>query len=51
MNKEPLKITENLNSSEQFDIWDRLKPTDSDYMMHSPAPVGYNTTAEQRYSK
>lgn len=51
MNQEDIteKIKENLVSSDQFDIWDELKPTDSDYMMYSPAPVGYNTTSEQRY--
>lgn len=29
--------------------WDALQPTDADYMMYSPTPVGYNTTAEQRF--
>jgi len=29
--------------------WDALQPTDADYMMYSPIPVGYNTTAEQRF--
>jgi hypothetical protein len=29
--------------------WDTMIPTDPDYMMHSPIPVGYNTTSEQRY--
>ena len=47
MNQEELteKITENLSSSDRFDNWDKLTPQDSDYMMYSPAPVGYNTTA------
>ena len=51
MNTEELteKITENLSSSEQFDKWDALEATDTDYMMYSPKPVGYITTAEQRY--
>lgn len=29
--------------------WDAMQPTDADYMMYSPIPVGYNTTAEQRF--
>lgn len=51
MNQQELteKITENLTSSDRFDNWDKLTPEDSDYMMYSPIPVGYNTTAEQRY--
>jgi len=51
MNQEELteKITDNLNSNDQFDKWDTLTVNDSEYMLHSPAPVGYNTTAEQRY--
>ena len=51
MNSENLteKITENLNSSEQFDIWDNLQTTDPEYMMYSPRAVGYNSTAEHRY--
>jgi SAM-dependent methyltransferase len=44
------QIMQNLDySGKQYDIWDTLQPTDPDYMMHSPAPVGYNTTAEQRF--
>lgn len=44
------EILKNLeNSEEQYQIWDSLIPSDPDYMMHSPIPVGYNTTAEQRY--
>jgi hypothetical protein len=37
------------NSDEQYQRWDKLEPTDPEYMMYSPQPVGYNTTAEQRY--
>ena len=36
-------------TDEQIQRWDALKPTDPDYMMYSPYPVGYNTTAEQRF--
>lgn len=44
------KILKNLeNSDDQYAVWDALQPTDADYMMHSPLPVGYNTTAEQRF--
>lgn len=44
------QILNNLqNTDEQYQQWDSLNPTDSDYMMYSPTPVGYNTTAEQRY--
>jgi len=44
------EILKNLeNSEEQYRIWDALSVSDTDYMMHSPIPVGYNTTAEQRY--
>ena len=51
MNQENLKenISENLNSTTQFDKWDALTPENEDYMMYSPQPVGYNTTSEQRY--
>ena len=51
MNQDNLKekISENLNSTTQFDKWDVLTPEHEDYMMHSPQPVGYNTTSEQRY--
>jgi hypothetical protein len=38
-----------MNSDVEMQHWDSLQPTDSDYMMYSPAPVGYNTTAEQRF--
>lgn len=36
-------------TDEKMQQWDALEPTDSDYMMYSPYPVGYNTTAEQRF--
>ena len=51
MNPEELteKITENLSSSDKFDKWDELTATDADYMMYSPKPVGYNTTAQHRF--
>jgi hypothetical protein len=38
-----------VQSDEQIAIWDALTPTDTDYLMHSPKPVGYNTTLEQRF--
>jgi hypothetical protein len=42
------KILDNLSSAgEQWE--DVLTPTDPDYMMHSPIPVGYNTISEQRF--
>lgn len=44
------KVLQNLaNSPEEYERWDALTPTDDDYMMYSPLPVGYNTTAEQRF--
>ena len=44
------EILKNLeNSEEQYQTWDALTALDPDYMMYSPFPVGYNTTAEQRY--
>lgn len=44
------QILNNLqNVDTQYQQWDSLEPTDPDYMMYHPAPVGYNTTAEQRY--
>ena len=52
MDKEQLKqrIMDNLmNSNADMDRWDSLDPTDSDYMMYSPTPGGYNTTTEQRF--
>jgi hypothetical protein len=43
-------ILNNLSyTDEQMQSWDALEPTDPDYMMYSPYPVGYNTTAEQRF--
>jgi SAM-dependent methyltransferase len=52
MDKDELtnKIIDNLsNSNEEQMRWDALDVTDPDYMMHSPIPVGYNTTTEQRF--
>jgi hypothetical protein len=52
MDREQLKqrIINNLtNSDMDMQRWDSLQPSDPDYMMYSPAPVGYNTTAEQRF--
>lgn len=44
------QVLQNLaNSPEDYERWDALTPTDEDYMMYSPLPVGYNTTAEQRF--
>ena len=44
------KVLQNLgNSPADYERWDALAPTDEDYMMYSPLPVGYNTTAEQRF--
>lgn len=44
------QILNNLqNVDEQYQRWDSLESTDPDYMMYSPFPVGYNTTAEQRF--
>jgi len=44
------EILKNLeNTEDQYKIWDKLTVEDPDYLMHSPIPVGYNTTAEQRY--
>lgn len=33
----------------QSSDYDELQPTDPNYMIHSPRPVGYNTTNEQQY--
>jgi len=38
-----------LNSDAESQRWDSLQPSDADYMMYSPTPVGYNTTSEQRF--
>jgi hypothetical protein len=35
--------------SSESERWDALQPTDADYMMYSPLPIGYNTTSEQRF--
>jgi hypothetical protein len=43
-------ILDNLSNSDEERLkWDTLKVNDPDYLMHSPLPVGYNTTAEQKY--
>jgi hypothetical protein len=52
MNLEQTKsmlLTNLENSNSMYAEWDALVPTDPRYMMSSPIPVGYNTTAEQRY--
>jgi len=38
-----------LNSNEDRVRYDVLDAADPDYMMYSPIPVGYNTTAEQQF--
>jgi len=44
------KILDNLSNSDEEQLrWDTLKVTDPDYLMHSPIPVGYHSTTEQRY--
>jgi SAM-dependent methyltransferase len=42
-------LTNISNSDEEIKKWDNLQVNDADYMMYSPIPVGYNTTAEQRF--
>jgi hypothetical protein len=43
-------ILQNLTTpSSESERWDALQPTDADYMMYSPLPIGYNTTSEQRF--
>ena len=43
-------IIDNLsNSNEDRVRYDALDASDPDYMMYSPTPVGYNTTAEQQF--
>lgn len=43
-------IIDNLsNSNEDRVRYDVLDANDPDYMMYSPIPVGYNTTAEQQF--
>jgi len=52
MEKQELQetILKNLTyTDEEMKRWDSLEPMDPDYMMYSPHPVGYNTTAEQRF--
>lgn len=46
LNELESKITDLLTKSSDFD---NLEPTDPNYMLYSPAPVGYNTIAEQNY--
>lgn len=44
------KLLQNLtNSAENYERWDALTPTEPEYLMYSPQPVGYNTTAEQQF--
>ena len=43
-------ILKNLSNSDvDMQRWDGLQPMDSDYMMYSPLPVGYNSISEQRF--
>ena len=52
MDKDELtnRIIDNLSNSNEDQVrYDALDAGDSDYMMYSPIPVGYNTTAEQRF--
>jgi hypothetical protein len=43
-------IIDNLSNSNEDRIrYDALDAADPDYMMYSPTPVGYNTTAEQQF--
>jgi SAM-dependent methyltransferase len=43
-------ILKNLSNSDvDMQRWDDLQPTDPDYMMYSPLPVGYNSISEQRF--
>ena len=43
-------IIDNLSNSNEDQVrYDALDALDTDYMMYSPIPVGYNTTAEQRF--
>jgi len=52
MDKDELtnRIIDNLsNSNEDRVRYDALDAKDPDYMMYSPIPVGYNTTAEQQF--
>ena len=52
MDKDELtnRILDNLSNSNEDQVrYDALDASDTDYMMYSPIPVGYNTTAEQRF--
>ena len=43
-------IIDNLSNSNEDQVrYDALDASDPDYMMYSPIPVGYNTTAEQQF--
>ena len=44
------KIINNLSNSDEARLrYDALDVSDPEYMMYSPIPVGYNTTAEQQF--
>jgi SAM-dependent methyltransferase len=43
------KIASTISGMRSTDEWDSLTPTDPNYMLMHPSPVGYNTTAEQEY--
>jgi SAM-dependent methyltransferase len=44
------KISDMLsNTDESKQRWDSLEPSDPDYMMYSPKPVGYHDTNEQHF--
>jgi SAM-dependent methyltransferase len=44
------KITSILEAPDETkQYWDGLQPTDLDYMLYSPKPVGYHDTNEQHY--
>jgi SAM-dependent methyltransferase len=44
------RIAEILDPADETkQLWDNLAPTDADYMMHSPKPIGYHETNEQLF--
>jgi SAM-dependent methyltransferase len=43
------KIQSVLDNSIDANEWDSLLPTDENYLLYSPKPVGYHSTAEQHY--
>lgn len=43
------KIQSALDNTIDSEEWDSLLPTDENYLLYSPKPVGYHTTAEQQY--